>query len=125
MARVIRGRTQVLARSEMVLAARALGASPARILVRHVLPNLGGVAVVVTTFGFAQNLLSESVLSYVGLGPPPPTASWGRMLYEGRAYYRIAPHLVLAPGVAIVLAVIAFNLLGDGLRDALDAREAR
>ena len=124
MARVIRGRTQVLARSEMVLAARALGASPARILVRHILPNLGGVAVVVTTFGFAQNLLSESVLSYVGLGPPPPTASWGRMLYEGRAYYRIAPHLVLAPGIAIVLAVVGFNLLGDGLRDAFDARES-
>jgi peptide/nickel transport system permease protein len=125
MARVIRGRTQVLARSEMVVAARALGASPARILIRHILPNLGGVAVVVTAFGFAQNLLSESVLSYVGLGPPPPAASWGRMLYEGRAYYRIAPHLVLAPGVAIVLAVVGFNLLGDGLRDALDAREAR
>jgi ABC-type dipeptide/oligopeptide/nickel transport system permease subunit len=125
MARVIRGRTQVLARSEMVLAARALGASPARILVRHILPNLGGVTAVVATFGFAQNLLSESALSYVGLGPPPPIASWGRMLYEGRAYYRIAPHLVVAPGVAIVLAVVGFNLLGDGLRDALDAREAR
>jgi ABC-type dipeptide/oligopeptide/nickel transport system permease subunit len=123
MARVIRGRTQVLVRSEMIAAARAIGASPARILVRHVLPNLGGLVIVVTTFGFAQNLLSESVLSYVGLGPPPPTASWGRMLYEGRAYYRTAPHLVLAPGVAIALAVIGFNLLGDGLRDAFDARE--
>jgi peptide/nickel transport system permease protein len=125
MARVIRGRTQVLARSDMVAAARALGASPVRILVRHILPNLGGVAIVVTAFGFAQNLLSEAVLSYVGLGPPPPAASWGRMIYEGRAYYRIAPHLVLAPGLAIVLAVVGFNLLGDGLRDALDVREAR
>ncbi len=125
MARVIRGRTQVLARSDMITAARALGASPARILVRHILPNLGGVVIVVTAFGFAQNLLSEAVLSYVGLGPPPPTASWGRMIYEGRAYYRIAPHLVLAPGVAIALAVIGFNLLGDGLRDAFDVREAR
>jgi ABC-type dipeptide/oligopeptide/nickel transport system permease subunit len=125
MARVIRGRTQVLARSDMVAAARALGASPVRIVVRHILPNLGGVVIVVTAFGFAQNLLSESVLSYVGLGPPPPAASWGRMLYEGRAYYRIAPHLVLAPGIAIVLAVVGFNLLGDGLRDALDVREAR
>jgi peptide/nickel transport system permease protein len=125
MARVIRGRTQVLARSDMVAAARALGASPVRILTRHILPNLGGVVIVVTAFGFAQNLMSEAVLSYVGLGPPPPAASWGRMIYEGRAYYRIAPHLVLAPGLAIVLAVVGFNLLGDGLRDALDVREAR
>jgi ABC-type dipeptide/oligopeptide/nickel transport system permease subunit len=125
MARVIRGKTQVLARSDMVTAARALGAGPARILVRHVLPNLGGVVIVVTAFGFAQNLLAESALSYVGLGPPPPAPSWGRMLYEGRAYYRTAPHLVLAPGLAIVLAVIGFNLLGDGVRDAIDARERR
>jgi ABC-type dipeptide/oligopeptide/nickel transport system permease subunit len=125
MARVIRGKTAVLARSDLVTAARALGASPSRILVRHVLPNLAGVAIVVTAFAFAQNLLSESVLSYVGLGPPPPAPSWGRMLYEGRAYYRTAPHLVIVPGVAIVLAVVGFNLLGDGLRDAIEARESR
>jgi len=125
MARVIRGKTQVLARSDMVTAARALGAGPARILVRHILPNLGGVVIVVAALGFAQNLLSESALSYVGLGPPPPSPSWGRMLYEGRVYYRTAPHLVLVPGLAIVLAVIGFNLLGDGVRDAVDARERR
>lgn len=125
MARVIRGKTAVLARSDMITAARALGASPSRILVRHVLPNLAGVAIVVTAFAFAQNLVSESVLSYVGLGPAPPAPSWGRMLYEGRAYYRTAPHLVLVPGVAIALAVVGFNLLGGGLRDALDARESR
>jgi len=125
MARVIRGKTRILARSDMITAARALGASPARIVVRHILPNLAGLVLVVTAFGFAQNLLSESVLSYVGLGPPPPAASWGRMIYEGRAYYRTAPHLVLVPGIAIVLAVVGFNLLGDGLRDALDPRESR
>ena len=125
MARMIRGKTCVLARSDMIIAARALGASPSRIVVRHVLPNLAGVAIVVTALGFAQNLLSESVLSYVGLGPAPPAPSWGRMLYEGRAYYRTAPHLVLVPGVAIVLAVVGFNLLGDGLRDALDASDSR
>ncbi|HEY0482514.1 MAG TPA: ABC transporter permease [Kofleriaceae bacterium] len=124
MARVIRGKARVLARSDMITAARALGASPSRILARHLLPNLAGVVIVVTAFGFAQNLLSESVLSYIGLGPPPPAPSWGRMLYEGRAYYRTAPHLVLVPGIAIALAVVAFNLLGDGLRDALDPREA-
>lgn len=124
MARVIRGKARVLARSDMVIAARALGASPSRIVLRHVLPNLGGVTAVVAAIGFAQNLLSEATLSYVGLGPPPPAATWGRMLYEGRAYYRTAPHLVLVPGIAIVLAVVAFHLLGDGLRDASDAREA-
>ncbi len=116
MARVIRGKALVVARSEHVLAARALGASPARVVIRHVLPNVAGVAAVVTALGFAQNLLAESVLSYLGLGPPPPAATWGRMLYEGRAYYRTSPHLVLAPGIAILVAVIGFHLLGEGLR---------
>jgi ABC-type dipeptide/oligopeptide/nickel transport system permease subunit len=125
MARVIRGKTQSIARSDMIVAARALGASPARIVLRHVLPNVAGLVAVVAAFGFAQNLLSESVLAYVGLGAPPPAPSWGRMLFEGRAYYRVAPHLVLVPGIAIVVAVMSFNLLGDGLRDAFDAREQR
>lgn len=125
MARIIRGKTQVLARSEMITAARAIGASPARIMVRHLLPNIVGLVIAVTALGFAQNLLAESALSYVGLGPPPPAPSWGRMLFEGRVYYRIAPHLVLVPGVAIMLAVVGFNLLGDGLRDAVDAEERR
>jgi peptide/nickel transport system permease protein len=123
MARVIRGKTLVLARSEMVTAARALGASPVRIVVRHVLPNVAGIVVILAALGLAQNLLAESVLSYLGLGPPPPAPSWGRMLYDGRAYYRTAPHLVLAPGAAILLAVVGFNLLGDGLRDALDPKD--
>lgn len=125
MARVIRGKALSLARSEHVTAARALGASPVRIVVRHVLPNLAGIVIVVTALGFAQNLLNESVLSYLGLGPPPPTATWGRMLYEGRAYYRTAPWLSIAPGVAILTAVVAFNLLGDGLRQLLDPKERR
>lgn len=125
MARVVRGKAQVLAHSDMVIAARALGASPGRILVRHILPNVAGIVIVVTALGFAQNLLAESVLSYLGLGPPPPAPTWGRMLYEGRAYYRTAPHLVLAPGIAILLAVVGFNLLGEGLRDALDAKDRR
>jgi peptide/nickel transport system permease protein len=125
MARVIRGKTQVLARSDMVAAARAIGATPARIVVRHILPNVAGAVIVVTALGFAQNLLAESVLSYIGLGPPPPAPTWGRMLYEGRAYFRIAPHLVLAPGIAILLAVIGFNLLGEGLRDAVDPKAQR
>ena len=125
MARVIRGKALSLARSEHVLAARALGASPLRIVVRHVLPNIAGIVIVVTALGFAQNLLAESVLSYLGLGPPPPAPTWGRMLYEGRAYYRTAPWLSIAPGVAILTAVVAFNLLGDALRDLLDPKGPR
>ena len=122
MARVIRGKTLSIARSEHVIAARALGASPVRIVLRHVLPNLAGIVIVVTALGFAQNLLSESVLSYLGLGPPAPAPTWGRMLYEGRAYYRTAPWLSIAPGIAILTAVVAFNMLGDGLRQLLDPR---
>jgi len=121
-ARVIRGKAMAVSRSEMIVAARALGASPARIIARHVLPNLAGTAIVMAAIGFAQNLLSEAVLSYLGLGPA--TTTWGHMLFEGRAYYRTAPWLVIAPGVAILVAVIAFNLVGDGLRDAFDPKES-
>lgn len=124
MARVIRGKAMVLARSEMTTAARALGATPSRIVLRHILPNVSGVVIVVTVLGFAQNLMAEAVLSYLGLGPPPPAATWGRMLYEGRVYYRTAPWLVIVPGVAILVAVIAFNLVGEGLRDAVDPKTA-
>jgi ABC-type dipeptide/oligopeptide/nickel transport system permease subunit len=116
MARMIRSKARSIARSEMIVAARALGASPLRIVMRHVLPNLAGVLAVVAILGFAQNLLAEATLSFLGLGPPPPAPTWGRMLYEGRTYYRTAPHLVLAPGLAILVAVVAFQLLGDGLR---------
>jgi len=121
----IGGKAQVLARGDMVTAARAIGASPARIVVRYLLPNVTGLVIAVAAIAFAQNLLAEAVLSYLGLGPPPPAPTWGHMLYEGRAYYRIAPHLVLVPGIAILVAVVGFNLIGDGLRDALDARERR
>jgi len=125
MARVIRGKARSLARSEYVTAARALGASPARIIVRHILPNVRGVLIAVVALGFAQNLLAEAALSYLGLGPPPPAPTWGRMLYEGRVFYRTAPHLVLAPGLAILLAVVAFNLVAGGVREALDPKEHR
>lgn len=122
-ARVVRAKAMTLVRGDYVVAARALGASGSRVLVHHVLPNLLGVVVVASAFGFAQNLLAESALSYLGLGAPPPAPSWGRMLFEARAYYRTAPWLVLAPGFAIVLAVVAFNLLGEGLRARFDPKE--
>jgi ABC-type dipeptide/oligopeptide/nickel transport system permease subunit len=125
MARVIRGKAAVLVRSDMITAARSLGASPFRIVTRYLLPNVAGVVIAVTAVGLAQNLLSEAALSYLGLGPPPPVPSWGRMLYEGRAYYRTAPHLVWVPGVAIVVTVIGFNLIGEGLREALDVRDGK
>ena len=125
MARVIRGKVLSLREREFVQAAHALGAGTGRILGRHLLPNVLGVVVVLATLGFAQMILAESVLSYLGLGPPPPTPTWGRMLYEGRVYYQTAPWLIAAPGVAIVLAVVGFNLLGEGLRDAFDPRDRR
>jgi peptide/nickel transport system permease protein len=123
MARVVRNQTRSLVRTEMVVAARAIGASSTRIVVVHVLPNLAGVVIAIAVLAFAQNLLAESVLSYVGLGPAPPTATWGRMVYDGRLYYRTAPHLVLAPGLAIVAVVVGFQLLGDGLRELFDPSE--
>jgi peptide/nickel transport system permease protein len=121
-ARVVRAKAMTLVRGDYVVAARALGARPARVLVHHVLPNVAGVVVVAAAFGFAQNLLAESALSYLGLGAPPPAPTWGRMLFEGRAYYRSAPWLVIAPGTAILLAVVAFNLLGEGLRARFERR---
>lgn len=123
LARVIRAKAMVLARSEHVMAARAIGASPGRIVLRHILPNVAGVVVAITVLAFAQNLLAEAALSYLGLGPPPPAASWGRMLFEGRPYYRTSPHLMLAPGLAILVAVAAFNLVGEGLRQTFDPKE--
>lgn len=125
MARVIRGKAMSIARSEHVTAARAIGASPLRIIVHHILPNVLGVVLVVVALGFAQNLLAEATLSYLGLGPPPPAPTWGRMLFEGRVYYRSSPHLVIVPGVAILLAVVSFNLLAEGVRDAFDPKERR
>jgi len=119
MARVVRGKVLSLREQDFVQAARAVGAGTGRILVRHLLPNVAGVVLVLATLGFAQNILAESVLSYLGLGPPPPAPTWGRMLYEGQPYYRTAAWLFIAPGTAILLTVVSFNLLGEGLRDAL------
>jgi peptide/nickel transport system permease protein len=106
-------------------AARALGASRLRLVLRHVLPNIAGPVLVQATLGMAGVMLAESSLSFLGLGLPEPLASWGGMLGEGRAQLFEAPHLTLVPGLAIALSVVAFNTLGDALRDVLDPRIQR
>jgi peptide/nickel transport system permease protein len=121
-ARVVRTRAHALVRSDTVMAIRALGATPWRIATRHVLPGCAGVAITLAAVGFAQLLLAEAALAFVGLGAPAPAASWGRMLYEGRAYYRTAPWMIAAPGVALLVAVIGFNLLAEAARARVDRR---
>ncbi|MCB9780063.1 MAG: ABC transporter permease [Alphaproteobacteria bacterium] len=124
MARVVRGKVLAEREQEYVQAARALGLGHGRILFRHILPNVVGPVMVLSTLGVASTILAESVLSYLGLGVPPPTPSWGAMISEGQAWYRLAPGLVAAPGLCILVTVLGFNLLGEGLRDVLDPRDA-
>jgi ABC-type dipeptide/oligopeptide/nickel transport system permease subunit len=123
-ARVLRAKTMQVRTRGYVLAARALGQSTAGVMWRHVLPNVGGTLVVSATVLVAQMIVADSVLSYLGVGISPPTPTWGRMLFEGQDYLLVAPWLVAAPGGAILLAVWGFNMLGEGLRDALDPRDA-
>ncbi len=115
--RVTAARALALLRSEMTMAAHALGASSTRLLLRHVLPNLRPLLVVVTCTLFARLLLAEAALSFLGLGPPPPAATLGRMVMDGRPFYRLAPWLMWAPGLAIVLAVTTFYLLAASVRE--------
>jgi peptide/nickel transport system permease protein len=120
LARIVYGQTLSLREKEFVEAARAIGASQTTIIIRHLLPHLASVAIVYATLGIAATVLTEASLSYLGIGVRPPTASWGSLIREGQQYYRAAPWLILFPGLALTLAVMGFNLLGDGLRDALD-----
>jgi ABC-type dipeptide/oligopeptide/nickel transport system permease subunit len=122
-ARVLRAKTMQVRSFDYVLASRALGQSTPAILMRHVLPNVAGPLIVIATVSVAQMIVAESVLSYLGVGISPPTPTWGRMLFEGQDYYRAAPWLLVAPAAAILLAVFGFNMLGEGLRDALDPNE--
>jgi oligopeptide transport system permease protein len=119
-ARLVRGQFLSLREQEFVEAARALGATPRRIIVRHLLPNSLGPVVVWMTLQIPGLILTESTLSFIGLGVKPPTPSWGQMLSEGWRAMRTSPHLAVFPGLAITITMIAFNFLGDGLRDALD-----
>jgi peptide/nickel transport system permease protein len=114
-ARLVRGEVLSLREREYVQAANTLGAPPSRILMRHVLPGIAGPVAVQATFGIGGIIVAEASLSFLGLGAMPPTPSWGNMLDAGRAFLLVAPHLTTAPGVAIGLSVLAFNLLGDGL----------
>lgn len=122
LARLIRGQVLAIKAQEYVDAARALGASNARILIRHILPNTIAPAIVLVTLGIGGAILAEASLSFLGLGAQPPTPSWGSMLSTGRDYLPQAPWLSIYPGLAIFLTVMGFNLLGDGLRDLLDPR---
>ncbi|MFJ1991842.1 ABC transporter permease [Streptomyces asiaticus] len=121
-ARLIRGGTLQVMRAEYVIAARAAGRGPFAIAVRHVLPNVSSLVIVQASVGFAIAVLAEAALSFLGFGTPPPTPSWGRMLQESQELLSIAPRLAVFPGVAIAVAVLGFNLLGDGLRDRFDPK---
>jgi peptide/nickel transport system permease protein len=124
-ARLTRGAAlQVLSR-DFILAARAAGKSGLRISIEHVLPNIAGILVVQATIQFALAILAEASLAYLGLGTQPPAPSWGKMLNEAQTFMQRAPLLAIFPGAAIAVAVLAFNLLGDGLRDIIDPKQRR
>ena len=120
--RMVRGSVLALRETEYVGAARALGAPAPAVLRRHVLPNILPGLVVYATLFMANAILLEAALSFLGLGVQPPTASWGLMVSTGRDVLLVAPHVATVPGLAIMVAVLGFNLVGDGLRDALDPR---
>lgn len=121
-ARVVRGQVLTLKERDYVLAARALGARTPRLLLVHITPNTIAPVIVFASLYMANAILLEAALSFLGLGVQPPQASWGLMVASGRDFLRIAPHVATIPGLAIMVAVLGFNLLGDGLRDAIDPR---
>jgi peptide/nickel transport system permease protein len=121
-ARLVRAQVLAVKEREYVEAARALGASDWRIVTRHILPNIIQPVIVQAAIGMAGAVLAEATMSFLGLGVPPPTASWGSMLNDGRAHLFDAPHLVLFPALAVMLAVLSFNFIGDALRDYMDPR---
>lgn len=122
MARLVRGQALSLREKEFIEAARAVGVKESVILRRHLLPNLLGTVIVQVTQDVAGMILAEATLSFLGLGVPPPFASWGRMIFEALPYMKVQPLLLLLPGLALAITVMAFNFFGDALRDALDPR---
>ena len=121
-ARIVRGEVLTLKEREYVLAARSIGARPSRIIRRHILPNVVSPVMVAATLGVAEAIITESVLSFLGLGFPPDFPTWGRLLFDGLQYMQVYPERVVWPGLAISLTVLSVNYIGDGLRDALDPR---
>lgn len=121
-ARLVRAGFLAVKEQAFVQAARSLGAHPVRIVWRHILPNVIGPVIVAATLGVGNAIITESTLSFLGIGFPPDIPTWGRMLFDAQNYVSSAPYLVIAPGLAIFLTVLSVNYLGDGLRDALDVR---
>jgi peptide/nickel transport system permease protein len=121
-ARLVRGQVMAVKEREFVEAARALGASDLRIMRRHILPNILQPLIVQAAIGMAGAVLAEATLSFLGLGVPPPTASWGSMLNDARSHLFDSPHLVFFPAMAVMLCVLSFNFIGDALRDWMDPR---
>jgi peptide/nickel transport system permease protein len=121
-ARVVRGEVLALKEREYVLASRSIGAPSRRIILRHILPNVVSPVMVAATLGIAEAIITESVLSFLGLGFPPDFPTWGRLLFDGLSYIQVSPERVIWPGLAISLTVLSVNYIGDGLRDALDPR---
>lgn len=121
-ARIVRGEVLALKEREFVLAARSIGTPPHRMILRHILPNVISPVMVAATLGIAGAIITESALSFLGLGFPPDFPTWGRLLFEGVEYMQLYPERVLWPGLAISLTVLSVNYIGDGLRDALDPR---
>jgi len=122
MARIVRGQILQVKEQEFVLAAKTLGASPSRLIARHLVPNVIGPIIVRLTFSIPGAIFFEAFLSYLGMGVPQPLASWGTLAAEGQRAIIAHPHLIMFPAIAISLAMLSFNMLGDGLRDALDPR---
>ncbi len=119
-ARIVRGSVLSIKQKEYIMAMKSLGASDLRIMIRHILPNAFAPIIVFATMRMGTAILSTASLSYLGLGAQPPTPEWGAMIAQGQDYMWTSPHLTIVPGIAIMLTVFAFNVVGDGLRDALD-----
>ncbi len=123
--RVVRGQVLALKERDFIQASRALGGSDARVMLRHILPNVLPTIIILAAMSTAGTILLEAGLSYLGIGVPPPAPSWGSLIADGQPYFIAAPHIVIVPGIAIVLTVVGFNLLGQGLQDVLDPFQKR